>query len=513
MNRKICALTIATAAILAAGPSGSSAGEAGSPEPARLPGPTPLAAQEKNDDPTSSGGWGEWPEEDRTAPEAGGAEGGAGFSDTGGGFSRDSFSAYGYIETTATARVDEKAQAEPQLGAGTRARLKTEWTPQPEITARVETVYDYRTGIANETVLASALGLNSAPAYQAQDPNDDYLSAFEVDHAWASVNLERMDLSLGKLPIAWGSGYVFNPTDHLNAAGSLEGRDAETPGTVAFVPTVYLGGQWALGGYMAFEQKGVGASALEGSAEPENLPYGLRLRGYAAGFDLSVTVAKEVRYTGAPGGYASDETGNPVPAKSYERRHFLGLDAVGTVGNVGVYAETSLTAPQEGNDVDFSAGYDPDEALAAAVGLEYTFSDGWSGDGLSVKAEYAHLGSGAERTTDYEVERLLDGSAITLAEDYLFLFASRTCIDFLELTLSSLVNLNDASALLIPEASYSFLDNFEGSVSVSLPFGKKGTEFDGRIENATPPAQMTESARPSLDLYEPEVSLSIKASF
>lgn len=418
------------------------------------------------------------------------------------GFSEPAVSVYGYVETTAATRFDDAGTEDPAFGGENRTRLKAEWQPQDEITARLEALHTYRTGILNSTLTADELGLTPAGT-QAGDPNDDYLSKFELDHAWASVNLGWMDLSLGKMPIAWGSGYVFNPTDHLNAAGSLEGREAETPGTVALAPTAYIG-RWALGGYMALEQTQNSRFALEGGTEPENLPFGVRLRGYVAGFDLAVSAAREVRYTGAPGGEIPDGAGGWTDDEGYRRTHYLGLDTIGTLGDLGVYLEAALRAPQDGNKIDFGAEYDPEEAVEAAAGLEYTFADGWSGGGLSLKMEYAHLGAGASSTEDYDLTRLFDGSAITLAEDYLFLYGSQTYIDFLELTLSSLVNLNDGSFALLPEALYSFHQNFEGTLALTLPFGTKGTEFDGRIDG---------DGFAEVDIAEPEVSISVKASF
>lgn len=454
----------------------------------------------------SWGDWGEWEEGDSSAGNAESADGsdagGSGFSGglgSAAAFGSRPFSIYGYVETSATSRFDDAGEKSPTVGAATRTRVKAEWKPQEEITARLEAIHSYRTGFTNETVVASQYGI-APPGSQAGDPNDDYLSSFEIDHAWADVNLGTIDLYLGKFPIAWGSGYLFNPTDHLNAAGALEGREAETAGTVAISPTAYIG-TWALGGYLAFEQKGAEAFALKGSADPDNLPFGLRLRGYLAGFDLTLSAAKEVRYVGVPGGELPDGSGGWTESERYERNHYLGLDVIGSIGDFGVYLEGSVQAPQEGNEVNFGAKYSLEESLHTAVGVEYTFADGWSGGGLSLKAEYAHLGGGTTDKEEYTLETLLEGSAITLAEDYLFLYANQTYVSFLELTLASLVNLNDGSFVLFPEAGYSFHENFEGTLGVTLPLGEPGSEYDGRIVGT------------SVDIYEPEVSITFKASF
>jgi hypothetical protein len=462
----------------------------------------------------SGGSFGDWGEEATAGPGDGEKGGGKSWNggDTGsdgrwsaGGFDGNDLSLYGYVETSLNSRIDDDGKKAPAFGAASRTRVKAEWTPSDVLTARLEAVHRFRTGVANETVMAGRLGL-SAPGMQATDANDDYLSSMELDHAWASVSLNRLDLWLGTFPIAWGSAYVFNPTDHVNAAGSLEGRDAETPGTAALAPTLYLG-EWALGGYLALQQKGAEPFALQGSTKPENLPFAVRLRGYVAGFDVTLSAAKEVRYTGAPGGALpteGDASADWAPAERYRRHHYVGFDTIGSLGDLGLYTEAALELPQDGNEIDFTADHTFEEALEAAVGLEYTFADGWSGGGLSLKAEYAHLGGGATDSAHYDFRPVIEGSAITVAEDYLFLYASRTYLDFWVVTLSSLLNLNDGSLILAPETSYAFDENFEGRLEFLVPLGPNDSEFDGTVDQAN---------LPSFDLFEPEITLSFKASF
>lgn len=411
---------------------------------------------------------------------------------------------YGYVESTGTFRLEDDADKESQWGSQLRTRLKAEFEPQGEITARLELVYDYKTGITNEQVLGNYLGLDPVPGYQSGDPNDDYKGTLDVDHAYATVNLAFLDLTLGKQPIAWGSGYVFNPTDHVNTGASLEGREAETPGTVSLVPTVYISPNWALGGYVALEQRGTEGWALQGSSDAANLPYGARLRGYVGTFDVTLSFAKEVRYLGAPGGYVPDGSANYVPLENYARQRYLGFDTIGAVGDFGLYAEISLALPQDGNDVDFGEEWDVEESALATVGVEYTFSDGWSDGGLTLKAEYTHIGTGESSKSKYDPSSILAGSSITMGEDYLFLYGSQTYFNFLEVTLAALTNLNDGSVLLVPEATYSFHDNFESTLAVALPVGGDNTEYAGPV---------ADGGVAGFDLIDPEVSLSFKASF
>lgn len=425
-------------------------------------------------------------------------------SDSPAGFSTASVDVYGYVESTFVTRLSDGDGEDPLWGSHLRTRLKTAFQPQDEITARLELSHDIRNGVSNELVLIDYLGLNPSPEYQSTDPNDDYIGTLTVDHAYATINLGFLDLAIGKQPIAWGSAYLFNPTNHVGTGVSLEGRNAETPGTPAVAPTLYLGPAWAVGGYVALQPTGAEGWALSNSADADNLPFGIRLRGYIGPFDVTLSAAKEVRYVGAPGGYLIADIPAPVAYERYRHGYYGGFDSIGSIGDVGVYSEIALAAPQDGNAIDLGANWDVEESLTSTFGVEYTFSDGWSGGGLQVKAEYTHLGSGESRPSQYDPLTILQGSADTIAEDYLFLYASRTCCTFLEVTIAGLTNLNDGSVLLAPEAVYSFHDNFEATIGVTIPIGKKRTEYAGPFDD---------NGIAGIDLVDPEILVGFKASF
>ncbi len=401
---------------------------------------------------------------------------------------------YGYVESRAAASFDRDAV---ESGFSTRLRLKGEWKSSNMITTRMEMVYSEEEGVLNSLTRALDLGIYPAVALQAENPQDSFLDRFRVDQAWGVVNLGRFDLSLGKMPIAWGNAWFYNPTDRLGKPAAPESRQAETPGIAAFVPVWYPGGAWALEGTVVFRQRGIENTALTGSMDFENIPLGLRVKGYAGGFDFAVSIMREVWYTGLPGGY--DLTVDPPEAaEEWERTWYLGFDTIGQIGPFGLYLETSLAAPGEGNRVDFSLPWNPRYDLDLSAGIEHA-SGPWS-----LKGEYIRYSVGEDSMDDYRPDLLLAGRAYFLARNYLFLYASRKVGDFLEISSAGIVNLDDRSTVFSLEGNYPFLDNFEGTISFSLPFGPDGSEYRGEFDPGT---------GEEVDFMVPEIFLTLKLSF
>ncbi len=382
---------------------------------------------------------------------------------------------YGYVESTASVSFDGETA---ETGFATVLRLKGEWLGSSPVTARIELLYREQNGVQNPVAMFNSIGLNPAAGLQAENPQDSFLESLEIDHAWAVVNLGSFDLSLGKMPVAWGTALLYNPTDRLGAVSSLDGRGGETAGTTAVVPVWYPGGSWAVEGTAVFRQRGIEGTALIGSMDPENIPLGLKVKGYAGGFDFSLSAIREVWYTGLPGGFDTS-VDPPATAESWERNWYIGMDAIGQAGPFGLYLEGTFNPDKA---ADLVRTFD----LAAGIEL--------NPGKVSLKAEYIRSSAGDENSTDYRPELLLSGRSFFLARNYLFLYANRTLGDYLEITGAGIINLDDLSVMLTSEVVYPFLDNFELTAAGSLPFGPDGSEY-------------------ALDFMIPEISIGLKASF
>lgn len=60
------------------------------------------------------------------------------------------------------------------------------------------------------------------------------IESFAVDHLWGAAAIGPLDLQFGKMPIAWGTGYVFNPTARTSSSAFMDTISEETPGVRKF---------------------------------------------------------------------------------------------------------------------------------------------------------------------------------------------------------------------------------------------------------------------------------------
>ncbi|MBA7710659.1 hypothetical protein ES703_119604 [subsurface metagenome] len=280
-----------------------------------------------------------------------------------------------------------------------------------------------------------------------------YVHEALIDHAWGLANLGIFDLQFGKLPIAWGTGYVFNPTAKVATVSYLGAVSEETPGTIGIVPSLYIGDLLSISGYVAFQDKSHKTSSLEGDGKWNNLPFGIKLQAVTGPFDISAGFIKEVLYNGL----------------SFQRQYYLSADLDGAVWDLGLYAEAALQLPQA------PKGYNIEESLEVAAGCYYTIPFVES----ELRLEYYHQGRGESDRSSYDVSRVLAQEQLVLAEDYLFVYLERIFQDLFKLGAGSLINLNDGSFFLYPDLTYDVYNNFQLSVGAYFFFGGKGSEFNG----------------------------------
>jgi hypothetical protein len=357
-------------------------------------------------------------------------------------------SLYGYLVSYTHIGADQ--WEEPVVGHILVTRLKGDWQPQETIQFHLEASWTASLGAQNPYPWLESQGL--APAPQADEPYEDFINTVVLDHAWGLVNLGRVDLQLGKMPIGWGTGYLFNPTARTASAGLLDTVTEETPGTVAVAPTLYLTDFFSILGYLAFEDRSGKTQAFSADADLQNLPYGLKLQLFLGAFDVTTGVVKEVLY-GADG---------------HRRRLLAVLDLDGGVGGLGLYGEAAVRLPRSaGESLELS------ERLDAVAGGYYTVP----ALDLEVRVEYFHQGSGRRRRGPDDLLVQLSGERLVLAEDYLFVSGERLFRDYLTVMAGGLVNLNDGSLVMMPEASYSVYDNFEVALGSTILLGDDGTEF------------------------------------
>ena len=385
-------------------------------------------------------------------------------------FEENGFDLYGYLLNYSQAGISE---AESGLGNTLLLRLKGDFSPGPNLAFHTELSYRGSTGGQNPYVIADKYGAGSID--QLSYPFRDFNSEFNVDHLWGSAVIGSFDIMFGKLPIAWGTGYVFNPTARTHLPGVLDTVSEETPGTIAVMPSVSFSNDLALLFYLAFQEKTHKTTAAASDGDWQNLPYGLKLLAIAGSWDLSLGFIKEVLYTGS----------------DYSRSYYISMDAAGAAGSVGLYGEGVILLPRNDTDsaFDFSR-YEITDLFEVCVGFDYLIP----GIELLVRGEYYHQGSGEKSSAAYDFTSVLAGEQLVLGEDYLFLGLERIFIDYLTLSLVSLVNLTDGSGVAMPLAGYDLYDNFQVSAGLFVFWGSPGSEFYGVHDIGEGPFDITDPA-------------------
>jgi hypothetical protein len=377
-------------------------------------------------------------------------------------FADERMSVYGYATSLASVDFRELPSEEAELGAIAYVRMKGDFKPQEGLSFHVEAFYDARAGYQNEFIQAADAGL-AAPG------SPSFVSAIGVDQAYGSLVAGAFSLQAGKVPIGWGSAYVFNPTQRVSRPALLDPVADETPGTLAVLPSWSPSDAFRLSAYAAFQDKSHRETVGAADGAIENLPFGARAQTTVGNFDLSACLIKEVDYVENPLAGAGD----------YRRALFACLDAAGAIWDFGVYCEAALKLPMGDDGLSWEPdGFEPLDALEVAAGFDYMIP----GVDVELRAEYYRVGWGAEDTAGYDPIGLLTGATLLQAKDYLFARLSRSFADYFTLDAGGLANLNDRSAVAMAELSYSAMDNLELKLGGVLPFGPEGSEFEGRYD-------------------------------
>ncbi len=412
----------------------------------------------------------------------------------------DTFSIYGYAQNRTGAAWPDEGSGEPTMGDTLSIRLKADWEPSERLSFHMEVRSAGRYGGDNEYALYEHYGI---PAYlaialgnPAASPGDlypyeDFHWSLAVDHAYGRANFGPFDLAFGKLPIAWGTAYVFNPTAKAYPAAGLDFGSEETPGILALAPSLALGRGFAVQAYLAFQERSRRNPSTMDEGDPANLPFGVKVSAVLGSFDLSASFFREVVYYETLSGTAA-----------FERRTYAGLDFAGGIGAVGLYAEAALGLPSGVAGGTGPEDFDLARDLEAAVGFDWTVP----GAEVDLRGEYYYRGAGADDEGGYDVSEILNGRSFVLGRHYVFLYASRIFADYWTPTLAVLVNAGDGSWLLLPELKWDAASDLEVKLSAMLPFGSGGSEFGGKRD-------LSAYGLGVIDLIFPAITASVKLSF
>lgn len=265
--------------------------------------------------------------------------------------------------------------------------------------------------------------------------------SFRISNAYMSISWKRLVVRLGKQPLAWGTGYVWNPTEIVTPKLAYDPsyrRDGEN--------ALKLAASWGSGG--GAEVIGM----LRGvTGRPDSIMAVARLKENILGFDIS-----------AIGGWLWDTTITPGIT---QRQILAGGQFAGEIANVGLWAEGGYNIYKE----------DSMSYAEFVVGADHTFTLR-----THVMAEYLYYGRGFDAEADYTFAGWLErasGLRKAMGRHLLYLGADQTIISFHNIGISTILNPLDLGGIVIPRLTLSLSDNLDASLFGFYSFGKKDSEF------------------------------------
>lgn len=246
-----------------------------------------------------------------------------------------------------------------------------------------------------------------------------------IFRAFATLYAGRSELTLGRQRIAWGTGFVWNPTDLLNPFNPAAIELEEKAGVDAVHAVVPIGVLSRIEAAFA-----PGRNDLESS-------FAARVSSNWRGYDWTLMA----------GDFRDSQT--------------VGGDFAGYIGGAGFRGELAYTREDGGDDY-----------LRAILNLDYNFANG-----LYFFVEAYYNGQGATDKADYDFTDLLSGRTFNLGRNYMAVSGSKDITPLFRANLYSIINLNDRSSLLGPALTYSLAPNFEFAASVYFFVGPDGSEY------------------------------------
>jgi hypothetical protein len=284
-----------------------------------------------------------------------------------------------------------------------------------------------------------------------------------LDWAWTRVRLGPVDVTVGRQPITFGRGYLWQPSDLLATFSPTEIDTEFKPGVdalrvdVALSPTALLT-----------------LVAVAGELQPDVPPVEGAGSGSAA-HDLEATLAGSAFAARAKVGFDRFELG---AFAGYVRRDAVfGLDGFVDLKTVSLHAEATLTwVPDQER-----AAADGDVFVRAVAGVVWTIPK------LRLVGELYYNGVGGADPEDYFARALGTRAAIgevyNLGRYYAGVLANWEVHPLLSLTLVTLANLRDPSALLAPGLVYGLAANVQLVTGAYVPLGR-GLDRSGLVPQA-----------------------------
>ncbi|MFH1542084.1 MAG: hypothetical protein ABIE84_03220 [bacterium] len=252
-------------------------------------------------------------------------------------------------------------------------------------------------------------------------PGADQLNRLVWDQVYIKAYSKTGNITIGKQRIAWGTGYIWNPTDVANPQTlSFAVREEDETNVQALRAELPLD-----------ELSGIDAFVLTDS-DWRSARKGVRLKTNVNSFDFSVS---HVDF--GDGGFQ------------------LGCDSAGELFGFGVRHELAMISEVRTNVY-----------IRSVWGVDNTLPDGFY-----VNAEYYFNGQGGKKKEDYDWATSIRGM------DYLYLGVRKLFDEIRSVSYSAIINLDDLSYIFYPSYSQSLSDNLDLNLEAMILGGDNGSEY------------------------------------
>ncbi len=387
--------------------------------------------------------------------------------------SAKAFNLSGYVENTLNVeyiRGDREA-----LLNQTRAKLLLSGEPNRYLDYGIGVVGNLYTGrttadmtnyLPSDTVLAS--NVENIFAY-------NFSSEIYLQEAFGTLYAGWFRLRIGRHRFYTGTGYAFNPIDIFNRKNPLD-PTREIDGIDALLVSFELPKEWRIQGVVRF---GENFSTTD---------YLARVSARFGSWDLVVqyTHATKSRYDwisiNTPGSPSVPEKilAGTIPLSAFEYSFvwdFVAAEFSGELFGVHLYGEGgyAFVRPEKGQGNLSRADRDHERFL---LGLDYTFRFQ-----LYVMVEYMRIGRAAASAGEIRLDdrmAWLSGEILSMVSDTIYAGVSYPVHDLVDLSLYTLVGINDAGAWLMPWLDVNLYPGLRLSVMGSVPLGKEKSQV-GRM--------------------------------
>jgi hypothetical protein len=267
-----------------------------------------------------------------------------------------------------------------------------------------------------------------------------------LQEGFVTISFPKATLRAGRHKFYSGTGFAYNPIDLFNKKNPLD-------------PTYETRGQDAV--MLSVELSQLSELELAARTEDnyETVDGQVRLKYVWNGWDTALQYTHFTKQR-------IDWSGMGVEREFIW--HLVGLEFSGEIAGIGIHGEGGYVFIDEPKDVGDlkQAGKDHERFL---IGMDYTFENQ-----LYLLAEYLRFGQGRDDKDDFTLNdrfAYITGEIITSNTDTLYLGARYPLTDLLDLSLYTIVNLNDQSVILNPWLEWDIFPNWKLSVAANIPAG------------------------------------------